>query len=168
MWNDSSPCKGSQNAKPTAAMNASISPVLSESAKGCSFVFTLFRPSLRGRFYRDCSAPSYLPGLQGGPCTRSSSEVEFTPLLQTLQPFYGLMFSCMLELVRSSLFDAVEVRRGHRSGREERYAVYKEGVVGITSTGSWNGTSFEMRQQSHEGLRVVLADDHPVLRDGLK
>jgi two-component system response regulator NreC len=25
-----------------------------------------------------------------------------------------------------------------------------------------------MRQQSHEGLRVVLADDHPVLRDGLK
>jgi hypothetical protein len=44
------------------------------------------------------------------------------------------MFSCMLELVRSSLLDAVEVRRGHRSGREERYAVSKEGVVVNTST----------------------------------
>jgi DNA-binding NarL/FixJ family response regulator len=74
----------------------------------------------------------------------------------------------MLELVRSSLLDAGEVRRGHRSGREQRYAVYKEGVVLNALTILRNGTSFEMRQQSHEGLRVVLADDHLVLRDGLK
>src|SRR5258708_39421167 len=41
MWFDSSVCKGRQNAKLTAAMNASISPVLSEHCKDDSFVFTL-------------------------------------------------------------------------------------------------------------------------------
>src|SRR5882672_1479127 len=122
-------------------MNASISPVLSESAKGDSFVFTIFLLSLRVRPYRHCGAPSYLPGLHGGPCAKSSSEGEFTPLLQPLQPFYSLMFSCMLELVRSLLLDAGEVRRGHRSGREQRYAVSKEGVVVNALTILRNGIS---------------------------